>query len=83
MGAPGDPDLISRARVGDKTAFEDLLRPVIGSAARLAYGSRQNRAEAEDVVQEAAVKAWRRLGNLRAGVDFYLFGQLSGCVLEP
>jgi RNA polymerase sigma-70 factor (ECF subfamily) len=30
----------------------------------------QNRAEAEDVVQEAAVKAWRRLGNLRAGADF-------------
>lgn len=70
MGPPGDPDLISRARAGDKTAFEDLLRPVIGSAARLAYGMLQNRAEAEDVVQEAAVKAWRRLGNLHAGSDF-------------
>lgn len=70
MGPPGDPDLISRARAGDKTAFEDLLRPVIGPAARLAYGMLQNHAEAEDVVQEAAVKAWRRMGNLHAGSDF-------------
>jgi RNA polymerase sigma-70 factor, ECF subfamily len=70
MEAPSDPDLAARVRAGDKSAFEDLLRPVIGSAARLAYAMLQDRAEAEDVVQEAAVKAWRKLGNLRAGADF-------------
>lgn len=70
MGPPGDQDLIARARGGDKTAFEDLLRPVIDSAARLAYGMLQDRAGAEDVVQEAAIKAWRRLGNVREGSDF-------------
>jgi RNA polymerase sigma factor (sigma-70 family) len=70
MEATGDPDLIARARAGDKTAFGDLLRPVIGPAARLAYGMLLDRAEAEDVVQEAAIKAWRRLGNLRAGGGF-------------
>ncbi len=70
MGPPGDPDLIARATGGDKAAFEELLRPVVDSAARLAYGMLQDRAAAEDVVQEAALKAWRRLGNIRAGADF-------------
>src|SRR6267378_5417593 len=70
MGPPGDPDLISRARAGDKAAFESLLSPVLETAARLAYGMLQDRTEAEDVVQEAALKAWRRLGNIRAGSDF-------------
>lgn len=70
MEAPSDPDLISSARAGDKTAFEALLRPVIESAARLAYAMLQDRSEAEDVVQEAAFKAWKKVGNLRAGTDF-------------
>ena len=70
MSGSGGPDLLPRARGGDKAAFEDLLRPVITPAARLAYGMLQDRAAAEDVVQEAALKAWRRLGNVRPGADF-------------
>jgi RNA polymerase sigma-70 factor, ECF subfamily len=70
MEPPAIPELISRARVGEKSAFEDLLHPLIGPAARLAYAMLQDHAEAEDVVQESAVKAWRRLGNLRPGADF-------------
>jgi RNA polymerase sigma-70 factor (ECF subfamily) len=70
MEPPGDPELIKRARVGETSAFEDLLRPLIGPAARLAYAMLQDHAEAEDVVQESAVKAWRKLGNLRPGADF-------------
>lgn len=70
MERPGGLDLIARARAGDKAAFEDLLRPLIVPAARLAYGMLLDRGEAEDVVQDAAVKAWRRLGNLREGSEF-------------
>jgi RNA polymerase sigma-70 factor (ECF subfamily) len=70
MGAPGEHNLISRARAGDKIAFESLLRPLVGPAARLAYAMLQDRTEAEDIVQEAAVKAWRRLGNVRPGAEF-------------
>jgi RNA polymerase sigma factor (sigma-70 family) len=70
MEPPGDPELISRARVGEKAAFEDLLRPLIGPAARLAYAMLQDRAEAEDVVQESAIRAWRKLANLRPGAEF-------------
>ncbi len=70
MRPPGDADLIARARQRDKSAFEDLLRPVITPAARLAYGMLQDRSAAEDVVQEAALRAWRRLDNIRSGSDF-------------
>jgi RNA polymerase sigma-70 factor, ECF subfamily len=70
MSAAGDTDLLARARGGDKVAFEGLLEPVIAMAGRLAYAMLQDRAEAEDVVQDAAVKAWRRLGNVRPGADF-------------
>jgi RNA polymerase sigma factor (sigma-70 family) len=70
MGMTGEPDLISRASAGDKVAFEALLGPIVAPAARLAYAMLQDRAEAEDVVQEAAVKAWRKLGSFRPGADF-------------
>jgi RNA polymerase sigma-70 factor, ECF subfamily len=63
-------DLISSARIGDKVAFEKLLQPHISSAAKLAYAMLLDRAEAEDVVQEAALSAWRRLENVRDGEDF-------------
>jgi RNA polymerase sigma-70 factor (ECF subfamily) len=69
-------DLVDRARAGDKRAFEELLQPLIAPAARLAFGMVQDREEAEDVVQEAGLKAWRRLGNLREGAPFgpWFFG---------
>lgn len=70
MGMTGEPDLISRATAGDKVAFEALLGPIVAPAARLAYAMLQDRAEAEDVVQEAGVKAWRKLGSFRPGADF-------------
>jgi RNA polymerase sigma-70 factor (ECF subfamily) len=70
MTTPGEADLLARARGGDKRAFEGLLEPVIAMGARLAFAMLLDRTEAEDVVQEATVKAWRRLGNVRPGADF-------------
>jgi len=70
MALLSEPDLVSRARAGDRTAFESLLRPLIESGARLAYGMLLDRVEAEDVVQESALSAWRKLANLRDGADF-------------
>jgi RNA polymerase sigma-70 factor (ECF subfamily) len=49
--------------------FDTLVRPLLAVAYRLAYGLLQDRAEAEDAVQEAAVKAWRRFDTFRMGTE--------------
>ncbi len=64
-----DPDLIRTAKAGDEVAFEQLLRPLIDPAYRFACVMLSDPAAAEDVVQEAAVKAWRKLDQLRDGYD--------------
>jgi RNA polymerase sigma-70 factor, ECF subfamily len=59
--------LIRRAQLGDKHAFETLVEPLVAPAYRFAYGMLFNREAAEDAVQEAALKAWRKIGNVREG----------------
>ena len=49
----------------DAEAFSQLLEPLLGQAYRLAAVMLNDRAAAEDVVQEASVKAWRKLRQLR------------------
>jgi RNA polymerase sigma factor (sigma-70 family) len=66
---PDPPDLINRAKSGDRFAFDQLVGPLIDQAFRLAYGMLHDRQAAEDAVQEAAVRSWRKLGNLRPGTD--------------
>ena len=57
-------DLVSRARRGDTSCFEELIRRHERLALGVAYGVLQDAQSAGDVVQEAFVKAWRRLGDL-------------------
>lgn len=66
----GEQGLISRAQAGDRSAYEQLLEPSVRVAARLAFALLHDRSEAEDAFQEAALRAWRRLGNLRPGSRF-------------
>jgi RNA polymerase sigma factor (sigma-70 family) len=65
-----EQELIARARRGDIEAFEAILGPSINPAHRYASALLHDPNLAEDVVQEASVRAWRRLGNLRAGSSF-------------
>jgi RNA polymerase sigma-70 factor (ECF subfamily) len=58
---------IQAARQGDQVAFESLVRPLIGQAHRLAYGMLRDHHAAEDAVQEATLKAWRRFHQFREG----------------
>jgi RNA polymerase sigma-70 factor (ECF subfamily) len=67
MMAEADLELVQRAKAGDRSAFDQLVGPLIGPAFRLAFGMLHDRAAAEDAVQEAAVRSWRKLNNLRAG----------------
>jgi RNA polymerase sigma-70 factor (ECF subfamily) len=45
--------------------FDDLLGPLVGRGYALAFTMLNDRAAAEDAVQEAAIKAWRKLPSLR------------------
>ncbi|HEX3508419.1 MAG TPA: RNA polymerase sigma factor [Candidatus Dormibacteraeota bacterium] len=63
----GDTDfqLIRLAKAGDRAAFDDVIGPLINQAFRLAFGMLHDRGVAEDAVQDAAVRAWRKLANVR------------------
>jgi RNA polymerase sigma-70 factor (ECF subfamily) len=70
MDRSSQDELVARARQGDTLAFEALLAPVVEPAHRLAKGLVHDSQLAEDAVQEAAVKAWRKLSQLRSGSPF-------------
>jgi RNA polymerase sigma-70 factor, ECF subfamily len=61
--------LIAEARRGSEAAFESLVRPLLGQAHRLAYGMLRDLPAAEDVVQDATFKAWRRFHQFREGTS--------------
>ena len=65
MGNMNEFDLLSRARQGDRYAFEEVLRPVIQPAFRLALAMLGERGAAEDAVQEMALKGWRHRHRIR------------------
>jgi RNA polymerase sigma-70 factor, ECF subfamily len=69
MEHAADPNLVRAAKRGEEAAFTSLLRPLLEPAYRLAAGMLQDRQLAEDAVQEAAMKAWRKLDQLREGTE--------------
>ena len=54
-------ELVERARKGDGGAFSSLIRRYEGKIFRLAMNITQNREDAEDVLQEAFLKAYEHL----------------------
>ena len=70
MNLGDEDDAVAGAKAGDSAAFERLLQPLMEPAHKLACGLLQDSYLAEDAVQEAAVNAWRKLGNLRQGASF-------------
>jgi RNA polymerase sigma-70 factor, ECF subfamily len=65
-----EEELVERARNGDVTAYEQLVRNYQDLAARTAYVITGGAADAQDAVQEAFVKAYYSLGRFRAGAPF-------------
>src|SRR4029077_4265500 len=66
---PAAMTLLEAAKLGDDRAFEILLRPLLEPGYRLAGGMLQDHQAAQDAVQEAAFKAWRKLRQLRSGSE--------------
>jgi RNA polymerase sigma factor (sigma-70 family) len=59
--------LVERARAGDVAAYEELVRQYQQVAFRVAYVIAGSAQEAEDAAQEGFLRAYRALGQLRAG----------------
>ena len=70
-GRPLDEnDLIERSKSGDMAAFGQLVRIHQAMAMRVAYLVVRDHSEAEDVTQDAFVKAHRSLSSFRGGSPF-------------
>ncbi|QJQ04709.1 RNA polymerase sigma factor RpoE [Undibacterium piscinae] len=66
-----DQLLVERVQHGDKKAFELLVSKYQRKLMRLVSRLVHDQAEAEDVVQEAFIKAYRALANFRGDAAFY------------
>jgi len=68
---PQDEDLVRRAQGGDDEAFRDLMETYKRRAYGVALGIVGDPDEAQDVVQDAFVKAYYKLKEFRFGANFY------------
>jgi RNA polymerase sigma-70 factor (ECF subfamily) len=64
-------ELIREAQQGSRTAFDALVRQYDHAVLRLALHLTGSEADAEDIHQEAFLKAYRYLGNFRFECSFY------------
>jgi RNA polymerase sigma-70 factor (ECF subfamily) len=86
-----DADLVLRAQRGDPAAFEELYRRYSGRVYALLFGMVGNTDDAAELAQEVFLRAFRRIGSLRAdqavygwlratatnlGIDFLRHGKL-------
>jgi len=79
-----EPGTIRRARAGDLAAFESLVRDYQADVWRFAYHLTRNRATADDVTQEAFLKAYRSLGTFRGDAKFssWLLRITHNCAID-
>ena len=79
-----DPRTLARAREGDLGAFEDLVRQYQADVWRFAYHFTRDRALAEDVTQEAFLRAFRFLKGFRGDSKFtsWLFRIARNCGMD-
>ena len=66
-----DDELIRAAQKGERTAFDSLVRRYDRSVLRLALHMLGDEQDAQDVHQEAFIKAYRHLSNFRFECSFY------------
>src|SRR5512146_1600521 len=64
-------ELVRAAKGGDMGAFEQLVKRYARNVCRIAQHITQNREDAEDVVQEAFLKAYGNLGQFQGQSKFY------------
>src|ERR1700730_18499464 len=70
MDASEATAVLARARQGDSEAFRALVEKHSRSVFRLAYRMTGNEQDAEDVVQESFLRAYRQLGRFESRASF-------------
>jgi RNA polymerase sigma-70 factor (ECF subfamily) len=71
LGVDEESALVETARQGDPRAFTELMRRYEAKIFRLAQHITQNREDAEDVLQEAFLKAYEHLDQFQGNSKFY------------
>ena len=79
-----DADVVARARDGDDEAFQALVDRHSQALFRLAWRMTGNEGDAEDVVQETFLRAYRRLDRYesRAGFGSWLHRIAANCAID-
>lgn len=79
-----DADALAQARAGDSDGFRALVERHSRGMFRLAYRMTSNEQDAEDVVQEAFLRAFRRLDQYdgRARFSSWLFRITANCAYD-
>ncbi len=70
MELTAERELVQRAQGGDHGAFGDLVEAYQAFAYNVALRTVDNSQDAEDIVQEAFVRAWKSLAGFRADSRF-------------
>jgi RNA polymerase sigma-70 factor (ECF subfamily) len=71
LARQNEMDLIREAQSGSRTAFDSLVRQYEHQVLRLALHLTGSEHDAEDIYQEAFLKAYRYIGNFRFECSFY------------
>jgi RNA polymerase sigma-70 factor (ECF subfamily) len=79
-----EPQLVLRAQKGDRQAFATLIEHYWRRVFRWLYGLTHNTHLAEDLTQEAFLKAWRALDSFQPGASFraWLFHIARNCLID-
>src|SRR3954470_21063974 len=84
MDATETAAVLARARQGDSDAFRALVEKHSRSVFRLAYRMTGNEQDAEDVVQESLLRAYRQLGRFESRANFgtWLHRIAANCAID-
>ncbi len=77
-------DAIDRAQRGDREAFRQLVEQHSRAVFRLAFRMTSRQTDAEDIVQETFLRAWKQLGRFdgRAAFGTWLHRICANCSLD-
>ena len=84
MDATEAAAVLARARQGDSDAFRALVERHSRSVFRLAFRMTGNEQDAEDVVQESFLRAYRQLGRFESRANFgtWLYRITANCAVD-